>query len=52
MASFIIAFLVLLGYSLTRKAWELSDLISLGMMGFFVKMFKIKSMRDATLVNN
>lgn len=49
-ASFLIGLGVALGYVFTKKAWELSNIISLAIMGSSVKLFKIRSYKSALIV--
>jgi len=48
--SFIIALAIIFAYLYTNRAWYLSDLISMGIMGTSVKLFKIRSLKDACFV--
>jgi hypothetical protein len=47
----VIALALLVGYTLTRKGWYINDIIALCIIGSGVKLFKIKSLRDAFFVN-
>jgi hypothetical protein len=47
----VIALGLLVGYTLTRKGWYINDIIALCIIGSGVKLFKIKSLRDACFVN-
>lgn len=48
--SLVLATALLCAYSFSGKAWEVSDLVSLAVMGSAVKLFKVKNMRDACFV--